>query len=170
MHIAKKVKIALAKMLQSFSELKVKDGENEITLISDSFPVKGTEVFISDATDEIVMAPNGEYIAEDGTKYVIAEGIVTKVTPKEEPKEEPAKLEEEPIKEEPTVKPLTIEDIVTSITPIIESEISKLKEQILSEVNDKLSKFTFSKPADLDIKDAETKQSTNKALAILRSK
>ena len=58
----------------------------------------------------------------------------------------------------------------TPSTEILENT-ALYKEDILAEVDAKLSKISFSKPADLEIKDGDTKPKTkNRAAEILASK
>ena len=170
MNITKQLKLQLAKMLQQFSETKLKDTEgNEVIFVSDMTIGVGSEVFISNEAGEMIIPSNGDYIGEDETVYTVLDGVVTAVTPKvqEEVKEE--EIEEEiEVKAEATP---TIDEIVNAISPIIEQAITKVKEDILAEVDAKLSKISFSKPADLEIKDGETKpKNKNRAAEILASK
>lgn len=170
MDITKKLKIVLGKMLQTFSEVKT----DKALLLSDMQITLNSEVFITDEAGETIPAPTGDYIAEDGTIYVVTTGIVTEVKePEEETKEDPI-VEEKPIEEpeviveEPTTKELNIDEIIAVIAPMIEEAILKAKEDILSELETRMSKFTFSKAADIEIKDIETKVSkTNKAANIM---
>lgn len=163
--IKMKLKLQLAKMLQQFSETKVKNSEgNEVIFVSDMTIGVGSEVFISNEAGEMIIPSNGDYIGEDETVYTVLDGVVTAVTPK---------VQEEEIEEEIEVKAeaLTIDEIVNAISPIIEQAITKVKEDILAEVDAKLSKISFSKPADLEIKDGETKpKNKNRAAEILASK
>ena len=172
MNITKQLKLQLAKLLQQFSETKLKDTEgNEVIFVSDLAIGVGSEVFISDEAGEMIIPSNGDYIGEDETVYTVLDGVVTAITPKvqEEVKEEEVKEEvKEEIKAEETP---TIDDIINAISPIIEQAIIKVKEDILAEVDAKLSKISFSKPADLEIKDGDTKPKTkNRAAEILASK
>ena len=165
-----KLKLQLAKLLKQFTEVKVKDSEeNEVIFISDLYPGVGSEVFISNEAGEMIIPSNGDYIGEDETVYTVLDGVVTAITPKvqEEVKiEEVEEIKTEEIKPEPT-----IDEIINAISPIIEQAITKVKEDILAEVDAKLSKISFSKPADLEIKDGETKPKTkNRAAEILASK
>lgn len=169
MNITKQLKLQLAKMLQQFSETKLKDSEgNEVIFVSDMTIGVGSEVFISNEAGEMIIPSNGDYIGEDETVYTVLDGVVTAVTPKAQ-----EEVKEEEIEEEIEVKAeaLTIDEIVNAISPIIEQAITKVKEDILAEVDAKLSKISFSKPADLEIKDGETKpKNKNRAAEILASK
>lgn len=166
--IKMKLKLQLAKLLKQFSETKLKDAEgNEVIFVSDMTIGVGSEVFISNEAGEMIIPSNGDYIGEDETVYTVLDGVVTAVTPKvqEEVKEEEIEVE---VKAEATP---TIDEIVNAISPIIEQAITKVKEDILAEVDAKLSKISFSKPADLEIKDGETKpKNKNRAAEILASK
>lgn len=168
MNIAKNLKLQLAKMLQQFSETKLKDAEgNEVIFVSDMTIGVGSEVFISNEAGEMIIPSNGDYIGEDETVYTVLDGVVTAVTPKAQ---EEVKEEEIEVKAEAEATP-TIDEIVNAISPIIEQAIAKVKEDILAEVDAKLSKISFSKPADLEIKDGETKpKNKNRAAEILASK
>lgn len=166
--IKTKLKLQLAKMLQQFSETKLKDAEeNEVIFISDMPLTVGSEVFISNEAGEMIIPSNGDYKGEDETVYTVLDGFITVVTPKiqeEETKTEP----EAEIKQEATP---TIDELVNAISPVIEEAITKVKSEILAEVDAKLSKLSFSKPADVEINDKETKVSTgNRAAQILGSK
>lgn len=164
-----KLKLQLAKILQQFSETKLKDSEgNEVIFVSDLAIGVGSEVFISNEAGEMIIPSNGDYIGEDETVYTVLDGVVTAITPKAQ---EEVKEEEIEFKEEVKAEALTIDEIVNAISPIIEQAITKVKEDILAEVDAKLSKISFSKPADLEIKDGETKPKTkNRAAEILASK
>ena len=168
-----KLKLQLAKILQQFSETKLKDTEgNEVIFVSDMAIGVGSEVFISNEAGEMIIPSNGDYIGEDETVYTVLDGVVTAITPKvqEEVKEE-LKEEVTPKEEIKQEEVLTIDEIVNAISPIIEQAITKVKEDILAEVDAKLSKISFSKPADLEIKDGETKpKNKNRAAEILASK
>lgn len=171
MKLKLKLKLELAKLLNQFSETKVKNSEeNEVIFVSDMTIGVGSEVFISNEAGEMIIPSNGDYIGEDETVYTVLDGVVTAVTPKvqEEVKEEEIEVKAEEIEIEQTP---TIDEIVNAISPIIEQAITKVKEDILAEVDAKLSKISFSKPADLEIKDGETKpKNKNRAAEILASK
>ena len=154
--------------MNQFSETKLKDTEgNEVIFVSDMVIGVGSEVFISNEAGEMIIPSNGDYIGEDETVYTVLDGVVTAITPKVQ---EEVKEEVEEIKTEEVEAP-TIDEIVNAISPIIEQAITKVKEDILAEVDAKLSKISFSKPADLEIKDGETKpKNKNRAAEILASK
>lgn len=167
MNITKQLKLQLAKLLQQFSETKVKNSDgNEVIFVSDMAIGVGSEVFISNEAGEMIIPSNGDYIGEDETVYTVLDGVVTAITPKVQ---EEVKIEE--VEEVKTEETPTIDDIINAISPIIEQAIIKVKEDILAEVDAKLSKISFSKPADLEIKDGDTKPKTkNRAAEILASK
>ena len=169
MNITTKLKIQLARLLQKFSETVLKDSEgNEIILISDMSLTVGSEVFINDENGEPIPAPNGDYMGEDETVYTVLDGFITVVTPKVQ--EDPEVKTDPEVKVEQEATP-TIDELVNAISPVIEEALSKVKAEILAEVDAKLAKISFSKPADVEIKDGETKVSTgNKAAQILGSK
>ena len=164
-----KLKLQLARLLQKFSETVLKDSEgNEIILISDMPLTVGSEVFVNDENGEPIPAHNGDYMGENETVYTVLDGFITVVTPKVQ--EDPEVKEDSEVKVEQEATP-TIDELINAISPVIEEALSKVKAEILAEVDAKLSKISFSKPVDIEIKDGETKVSTtNKAAQILGSK
>lgn len=77
----------LAKMILSLSEIKTNKGE----LISETVIEVGSEVFIEDANDMLVAAPDGEYVTQDEVTIVVADGKVVEIKEKEpeQPVEDP---------------------------------------------------------------------------------
>ena len=85
----------LAKMVLNLAEMKTDNG----VLISDSEIEVGREVFIENTEGELVAAPDGEYKAEDGKIFVVADGKVVEIrepeTEEEQPEEQPEEQAEE---------------------------------------------------------------------------
>lgn len=92
--------LKLARMVMNLAEMKTDNG----VLISDAEIEVGREVFVEDANSELVAAPDGEYKAEDGKIFVVADGKVAEIR---EPEAEEAPVEEQP--EEPVEEPLAEE-------------------------------------------------------------
>lgn len=97
--------LKLARMIMHLSEVKTNKGE----LISETVIEVGSEVFIEDANDMLVAAPDGEYVTDDEITIVVADGKVAEMREKEpekqpmdeQPVEEPL-AEEQPTEEQPT--------------------------------------------------------------------
>lgn len=84
--------LKLARMVMNLAEMKTDNG----VLISDAEIEVGREVFIEDENNELVAAPDGEYKAEDGKIFVVADGKVAEIREPEADEQEP----EQPIEEE----------------------------------------------------------------------
>lgn len=137
--------LKLARMVMHLSEVKTNKGE----LISETVIEVGSEVFIEDANDMLVAAPDGEYVTNDEVTIVVADGKVVEIREKEteeqpteeqpkQPVEEP--LAEEPVEEQPTEEPdekdaeiaklqAQIEEL-NSIIAEKDAEIGKLKAEL----------------------------------------
>lgn len=137
--------LKLARMVMHLSEVKTNKGE----LISETVIEVGSEVFIEDANDMLVPAPDGEYVTNDEVTIVVADGKVVEIREKEteeqpteeqpkQPVEEP--LAEEPVEEQPTEEPdekdaeiaklqAQIEEL-NSIIAEKDAEIGKLKAEL----------------------------------------
>lgn len=74
----------LAKMILNLAQIKTNKGE----LISETVIEVGSEVFIEDANDMLVAAPDGEYVTQDEVTIVVADGKVAEIREKE-PEEQP---------------------------------------------------------------------------------
>ena len=94
----------LAKMILSLSEIKTNKGE----LISETVIEVGSEVFVEDANDMLVPAPDGEYVTQDEVTIVVADGKVVEIREKEV---EEAPVEEQPMEEQPVEEPLAEEPV-----------------------------------------------------------
>ena len=95
--------LKLARMIMHLSEIKTNKGE----LISETVIEVGSEVFIEDANDMLVAAPDGEYVTQDEVTLVVADGKVVEIREKET--EEP--VEEQPMEEQPVEEPLAEEPV-----------------------------------------------------------
>lgn len=118
--------LKLARMVMNLSEIKTNKGE----LISETVIEVGSEVFIEDANDMLVAAPDGEYVTQDEVTIVVADGKVVEIREKEV-KEQPT--EEQPV-EEPVEEPLAEEPEQPMDEPVQpderDAEIAKLQAQI----------------------------------------
>ena len=94
--------LKLARMVMNLSEIKTNKGE----LISETVIEVGSEVFIEDANDMLVPAPDGEYVTQDEVTIVVADGKVVEIREKEV---EEAPAEEAPAEEQPAEEPLAEE-------------------------------------------------------------
>ena len=121
--------LKLARMVMKLSEIKTNKGE----LISETVIEVGSEVFIEDANDMLVPAPDGEYVTQDEVTIVVADGKVVEIREKET---EEAPVEEQPMEEQPVEAPLAEEPVEEQ--PVEEApaeddkdaEIAKLQAQI----------------------------------------
>ena len=89
----------LAKMILSLSEVKTNKGK----LISETVIEVGSEVFVEDANDMLVAAPDGEYVTQDEVTLVVADGRISEIREKE--------VKEQPIEEAPVEEPLAEEPV-----------------------------------------------------------
>lgn len=121
--------LKLARMIMHLSEIKTNKGE----LISETVIEVGSEVFIEDANDMLVAAPDGEYVTQDEVTIVVADGKVVEIREKET---EEAPVEEQPMDEQPVEEPLAeepTEEQPTEEAPVEDdkdAEIAKLQAQI----------------------------------------
>ena len=100
----------LAKMILNLAEIKTNKGE----LISETVIEVGSEVFIEDANDMLVAAPDGEYVTQDEVTIVVANGKVAEIREKEQ--------EEQPTEEQPTQESLAEEQPTEEQEPEQEPE------------------------------------------------
>src|SRR5574344_274719 len=113
--------LKLARMVMNLSEIKTNKGE----LISETVIEVGSEVFIEDANDMLVPAPDGEYVTQDEVTIVVADGKVVEIREKE--------VEEAPVEEQPVEEPLAeepVEEQPTEEPDERDAEIAKLQAQI----------------------------------------
>lgn len=82
----------LAKMLLNLASISTDKAE----LNYDGTLEVGTEVFVTDENGDFVPAADGDYITEDNTTIVVADGKVAEIKPAEEVIEAPAESVEEP--------------------------------------------------------------------------
>ena len=151
--------LKLARMVMHLSEVKTNKGE----LISETVIEVGSEVFIEDANDMLVAAPDGEYVTQDEVTLVVADGKVVEIReketeeqPMEEPVQEPVEepLAEEP--EQPVDEPAQPDERDKRIAEL-EAQIDELnqviveKDELIGELRKKLEE-TDSKPAEEQLK------------------
>ena len=156
----------LAKMVLNLAQIKTNQGE----LISETVIEVGSEVFIEDANDMLVAAPDGEYVTQDEVTIVVADGKVVEIREKEteeapveeQPVEEP--LAEEPVEEQPTEEAPTEDERDKRIAEL-EAQIDELnqviveKDELIGELRKKLEE-TDSKPAEEQLKSQKTERKT----------
>ena len=154
--------LKLARMVMNLSEVKTNKGE----LISETVIEVGSEVFIEDANDMLVAAPDGEYVTQDEVTIVVADGKVVEIREKEteeapveeQPVEEP--LAEEPVEEQPTEK-APVEDDKDKRIAELESQIEELN-QVIVEKDEEIGRLkaelekSDSKPAEEQLKSQKT--------------
>lgn len=157
----------LAKMILSLSEIKTNKGE----LISETVIEVGSEVFIEDANDMLVPAPDGEYVTQDEVTIVVADGKVVEIREKEQeeapaeeaPAEEPL-AEEQPTEEQPMDEPAQPDDKDKRIAEL-EAQIDELnqviveKDELIGELRKKLEE-SDAKPAEEQLKSQKTEHKT----------
>lgn len=160
----------LAKMILSLSEIKTNKGE----LISETVIEVGSEVFIEDANDMLVPAPDGEYVTQDEVTIVVADGKVVEIREKETE----APVEEQPMDEQPVEEPLAeqpTEEQPTEEAPVederdkhiaeLEAQIEELnqviveKDELIGELRKKLEE-SDAKPAEEQLKSQKTEHKT----------
>ena len=145
----------LAKMILSLSEIKTNKGE----LISETVIEVGSEVFIEDANDMLVPAPDGEYVTQDEVTIVVADGKVVEIREKEV---EEAPAEEQPTDEQPVEEPLAEEPVEEQPAEEAEpdekdAEIAKLQAQI-----DELNNIIVQKDEEIGKLKAELEKSDSR--------
>ena len=159
--------LKLARMIVNLSEIKTNKGE----LISETVIEVGSEVFIEDANDMLVPAPDGEYVTQDEVTIVVADGKVVEIREKET-KEAP--VEEQPMDEQPVEEPLAeepVEEQPTEEAPVeddkdkriaeLEAQIDELN-QVIVEKDEEIGKLkaelekSDSKPAEEQLKSQKT--------------
>lgn len=151
--------LKLARMVMNLSEIKTNKGE----LISETVIEVGSEVFIEDANDMLVAAPDGEYVTQDEVTLVVADGKVVEIRekevkeqPVEEPVEEP--LAEEP--EQPVEEPAQPDERDAEIAKL-QAQIEELN-SIIAEKDEEISRLkaelekSDSQPAEEQLKSQKT--------------
>lgn len=151
--------LKLARMVMNLSEVKTNKGE----LISETVIEVGSEVFIEDANDMLVAAPDGEYVTNDEVTIVVADGKVAEIREKEQeeqpteeqpkqPVEEP--LAEEPVEEaEPDEKDKRIAELETQIAEL--NQVIVEKDEEIGRLKAELEK-SDSQPAEEQLKSQKT--------------
>lgn len=110
------IKAELRKMLLEMSVIKT----DKAVLSYEGEELKeGTAVFIEDEEGNRTEVENGEYVAEDGTTYVVDGGKIAEII---EPKEEETAEAEETVEPEQTEEVVEAEDVVEEITDVAEAE------------------------------------------------
>ena len=115
--------LKLARMVMNLSEVKTNKGE----LISETVIEVGSEVFIEDANDMLVPAPDGEYVTQDEVTLVVADGKVVEIREKET---EEAPVEEQPVEEPLAEEPVEEQPVEEAEPDEKDAEIAKLQAQI----------------------------------------
>lgn len=149
--------LKLARMVINLSEIKTNKGE----LISETVIEVGSEVFIEDANDMLVAAPDGEYVTQDEVTIVVADGKVVEIREKEteeqpeQPVEEP--LAEEPVEEQPTEEPDEKDAEIAKLQAQIEelNSIIAEKDEEIGRLKSELEK-SDSQPAEEQLKSQKT--------------
>lgn len=151
--------LKLARMVMHLSEVKTNKGE----LISETVIEVGSEVFIEDANDMLVAAPDGEYVTQDEVTIVVADGKVAEIREKEteeqpteeQPVEEP--LAEEPVEEQPTEEPDEKDAEIAKLQAQIEelNSIIAEKDEEIGRLKAELEK-SDSQPAEEQLKSQKT--------------
>lgn len=120
--------LKLARMVMNLSEIKTNKGE----LISETVIEVGSEVFIEDANDMLVPAPDGEYVTQDEVTIVVADGKVVEIREKET-EEAPAEEQpvEEPLAEEQPTEEAPVEDDKDKRIAELEAQIDELNQVIV---------------------------------------
>lgn len=154
--------LKLARMIMHLAEIKTNKGE----LISETVIEVGSEVFIEDANDMLVAAPDGEYVTQDEVTIVVADGKVAEMREKEQqeaPVEEQPKqpveetlAEEQPVEEQPVEEQPTEDERDKRIAEL-EAQIEELnniivsKDEEIGRLKSELEK-SDSKPAEEQLK------------------
>jgi len=107
----------------------------------------GVEIFIVD--EEGKVPAEGEFVLEDGTKLIVAEGKVTEIVAPEEPIEAP--VEELPVEEMKTE--LSLEGLAEKITAI-ENDNLEIK-TILTELAESFSKKEFEQEVKMSMEETK---------------
>ena len=157
--------LKLARMVMNLSQIKTNKGE----LISETVIEVGSEVFIEDANDMLVPAPDGEYVTQDEVTLVVADGKVVEIREKEteeapveeQPMEEPLAeepVEEQPVEEaEPDEKDKRIAELETQIAEL--NQVIVEKDELIGELRKKLEE-SDAKPAEEQLKSQKTEHKT----------
>ena len=145
--------LKLARMVMNLAEIKTNKGE----LISETVIEVGSEVFIEDANDMLVPAPDGEYVTQDEVTIVVADGKVVEIREKEPVEEQPVEEQpkqpvEEPLAEEPeqSTEEAPAEDEKDAEIAKLQAQIEELN-NIIAEKDEEIGRLK----AELEKSDAE---------------
>ena len=129
--------IVIKEEKEAFAEIKTADGS--VTLMYDGELGVGTVLSIHDAEGNVIPAPAGEHLLENGERVVLDEnGAITEfLTPTEAPAET---MEEHEVSEEVATE-VAIEDIVEAVVSAVQDEMKKYGER-MSAVEGKLETFS----------------------------
>ena len=153
--------LKLARMVMNLSQIKTNKGE----LISETVIEVGSEVFIEDANDMLVAAPDGEYVTQDEVTLVVADGKVVEIREKET---EEAPVEEQPVEEPLAEEPVEEQPVEEAEPDEKDAEIAKLQAQIeelnsiIAEKDEEIGRLkaelekSDSKPAEEQLKSQKT--------------
>jgi hypothetical protein len=148
------IKAELRKMLLEMSVIKT----DKAVLSYEGEELKeGTQVFIEDEEGNRTEVENGEYVAEDGTTYVVDGGKIAEII---EPKEEETAEAEETVEPEQTEEVVEAEDVVEEVTDETTTEEAVEPEQTEETVEPDVV-------AELEGRVAELEGKLNDALAKL---
>ena len=155
----------LAKMVLNLAQIKTNKGE----LISETVIEVGSEVFIEDANDMLVAAPDGEYVTQDEVTIVVADGKVVEIREKET---EEAPVEEQPVEEPLAEEPVEEQPVEEAEPDEKDAEIAKLqaqiaelnqviveKDELIGQLRKKLEE-SDAKPAEEQLKSQKTEHKT----------
>jgi len=106
----------------------------EITTDADAFAV-GVSVFVMNDENERIPLPDGDYLLEDGTTLVVAEGMVAEIKDAEAPAEEVEEVVEEV---EASVDMITREDVASMIA----DAVAEAKKEFSSQLEERDNKIT----------------------------
>jgi len=129
---------------EAFAEIKTADGS--VTLMYEGELGVGTVLSIHDSEGNVIPAPAGEHLLENGERVVLDEnGAITEfLTPTEAPAET---MEEEMMPEEAPATEIAVEDIVEAVVEAIQEEMKKYGER-MSAVESKLETFAAAPAAE----------------------
>lgn len=176
------IKAELRKMLLEMSVIKT----DKAVLSYEGEELKeGTEVFIEDEEGNRTEVENGEYVAEDGTTYVVDGGKIAEIIePKEEETTEPEQTEEvveevieaeetveevaEPEQTEETVEEETVEEEVTEpdVVAELEGRVAELEGKLadalakIEELVETIAKISVAKPIAEEFEQVKTVKKT----------
>ena len=144
-----KLLVKLSHMILHLAEVKTDNG----VLISDSEIEVGREVFIEDENGELIGAPDGEYKAEDGKIFVVADGKVAEIREpeaEEQPEKQVEEEQEEQEPEQPAEEETPAEDEKDAEIARLQAQIEELN-NIIAEKDEEIGKLK----AELEKSDAE---------------